>query len=94
MEQQQRQLTEELADWVHAARMAAWQAVGQTSMRSRHPTAEEQMVPYADLAEADKDDDRRLVAAVLAGLAVLPEHDVLLLLARHRASDAQPAPQP
>ncbi|MDQ7905963.1 hypothetical protein RB614_15730 [Phytohabitans sp. ZYX-F-186] len=93
VEAHQHRLTEDLADRVHEAWMAAWRALGQTSMRSRHHTGE-LMIPYADLAEVDKDDDRRLVAAVLAGLAALPEHDVLLLLAGHQTGHPQPAPQP
>lgn len=64
---------------VHDSWMDGQRTHGRTAAQSRHGTGE-LMVPYTDLAEVDKDDDRRIVRTVLESLARLPVVDVLRVL--------------
>lgn len=72
------QIIEDLANLVHESWIAGQRAKGRTSAKSRHEDGSpDLMVPYADLAEVDKDDDRRIVCAVLLGLANRPVAQLL-----------------
>lgn len=58
---------EGLCSWVHHWWMVASRAHGRDSAPSRHGTGE-LMRPYEELAEIDREDDRRVVRVVLNGL--------------------------
>lgn len=81
------EVIERIAPDVHDSWMAGQLTHGRTTAESRHGTGE-LMVPYDDLAEVDKDDDRRIVAAVLASMAKLPPMAVMNLMDALRADDA------
>ena len=67
-----------LAARVHDSYVAAKRAQGATSVPSRYGTGE-LLRPYNELDERDKEDDRRTVRTVLAGLAQMPLREVLAL---------------
>lgn len=64
---------------VHDWWMEASRAHGRETAPSRHGTGE-LMVPYEQLAEIDREDDRRVVHVVLNGLAKLPPDVVKALI--------------
>lgn len=68
-----------LAARVHDSFVQENAAAGVTSLPSRRGTGD-LMRPFAELDEADRDDDRRTVRTVLAGLAEMPMVQVLRLL--------------
>lgn len=78
-----RELIEFLAARAHDAYVAGRIADGRTSVPSSHKTGE-LLRPYDELAEKDKEDDRRTVAAVLAGLADIPVGELLAVLVELR----------
>lgn len=83
------QIIEDLANLVHESWMAAQRAKGHTTAKSRHKDGSpDLMVPYADLAEVDKDDDRRIVCTVLLGLADRPVAQLLGVMHDLRTNDA------
>lgn len=81
------EVIERIAPDVHDSWMAGQLAHRRTTTQSRHGTGE-LMVPYDQLAEVDKDDDRRIVCAVLASMAKLPPMAVMNLLDAIRADSA------
>jgi hypothetical protein len=90
---------------VHDWWMQASRVHGRHSATSRHDDGSaDLMVPYEELAEIDREDDRRVVWAVLNGLSKLPLHVVnalvvtaptdgeLLALIRQAAQQVDPPP--